>query len=477
MIPGQPEEFLDRAAVARERANGAEGRGQPVGTATDAMVDRREPARGDETLDEKVITRAVAATGQLLGPQRESQAPERERIEPAERSEQELCCERRCQRGAPDPRVDHREQGSRGVILPEGPTADGRAGRDFGERERPGDHRNLAPTAHDDRHVIPGNAIDEVSFAQLPRNSSPLAGWARRQDAENRRLGPVTAVSAGRPRPRWAGVSGGRPMADGTRGADAFRDPARELAKLVSLAMRRGQREAHHVRDAEHRCEAPERIRLSATEGVRCDIRITEGDDGHPACSEGRQEGHRGLRRFLEIINDDKTKPRRLIPRSPCGQRGDGELHQFRRVELVRARAADDSQILGNEIGSGHPLRAIVPGAEPSQVFRGETVLGRAHHEFAQLGAESAKAPHLGAEQFRPGWPRAILELAIEQLPDVAVLITAGRKPWRRGTCQPCGVPDNLEGERIDRPSQRAIGRLAESKREPVAQPRRRDSA
>src|SRR6185312_17149174 len=113
----------------------------------------------------------------------------------------------------------------------------------------------------------------------------------------------------------------------------------------------------------------------------------------------------------------------------------------------MRARAADHREILRDEVGCGDPLRPVVLGAERAQARRCHAELGRAGHEFAELRAKTTQPAHFWGEVLRPVRPCAILELAGEQLAEVAVLLTARDELWGFRARDLRRVADDVEGE------------------------------
>jgi len=219
----------------------------------------------------------------------------------------------------------------------------------------------------------------------------------------------------------------------------------------------------------EHAGEAAERVGLAAAEGVRGDIRITEGDDGDTATRERPQQRERRLRCLLQVVDEHETQG--IDARVPVGgDRRDGELHKFGRVELVGAGCAYNRDVLVDEVGRGGPLWMPQPLAERTELRGVDAVLGRAHHELAQLGAEPAESPHVWPEHLRPARTAALGEVPVEQAGDVAVLVAAGHesRQWCAGDAR--RRRDDIEREGVDRAGERTVGRPRDSQRDRIAQ-------
>jgi hypothetical protein len=71
-------------------------------------------------------------------------------------------------------------------------------------------------------------------------------------------------------------------MADYARSANTLGDALRERSQLRALPVRCGQPHGRHVRYSEHITQSAEHVRLTPTESVRGDVRVSESDHGDP---------------------------------------------------------------------------------------------------------------------------------------------------------------------------------------------------
>ena len=302
--------------------------------------------------------------------------------------------------------------------------------------------------------------MGQVLLAKQPRDRRRLARRGRREHGRERRTGGIGCGGANRGR-----------LALSTRGgcADAGGDGVRERPESGVRAVHELESEFGHV-NAQSLAQATERIRLTSAEGVGGDIRVAEGDDRDSAAGERAQDRDSRLRRLLQVVDEHETEARDTVVGKRAVDRRHGEPRQFGRVVLVLAVERLHCQVLGDEVRRGHPLRAIGLATELPHPFRRHPVFGRASHELAQFGAEAAQAAHVGVEGVGPGWAGARLDVALEERPEVGVLLATAEQPGNRSTGRLRRRPDELKGEGGDGSGERSVGRPVEPEREHVAE-------
>jgi hypothetical protein len=198
------------------------------------------------------------------------------------------------------------------------------------------------------------------------------------------------------------------------------------------LPVTRGEGEHAHALLAEDGGEPAERVGLAAAEGVGRDIRIAECDDGNAAGRERPQDRERRLRRLLQVVDDDEAQLGDPLPRLTGADRRHREAGELGRVELGLARRAHHREVLVDEVACGNPLRLVERAAEFAKSVGTHVVLGGAHHQLAQLGAEAAQPPHVRAEGFGPGRACSLLQVTLDEAREVGILLATGDEARRR---------------------------------------------
>ncbi len=205
------------------------------------MVDGGEAPGCPKCLDEQLVTGSVAAAGQLLCPQGETQTSQGEAVKAAEGAGEQVDRQLRGELSAADPHVDNEEEGTRRMVVTQRLAADGRARGHLGECEGSGGRGNLRAGTHDDGHAIPWDAANQVVLAQYPRDRGPRATGCRRFDGEDR-----GDAFCGIPH------SPGGALCTRGRGADALRHPRREAAQRGRLAVDRAEHEGRKLRQRQN---------------------------------------------------------------------------------------------------------------------------------------------------------------------------------------------------------------------------------
>ena len=157
------------------------------------------------------------------------------------------------------------------------------------------------------------------------------------------------------------------------------------------------------------RAKTAEGIRMRTVERAGRDVGVAECDDRHAARLKLGEQGERGLRDLLSVIEHDQAHVGQGPKRCRSGRSGLRSGHDGRGIacQLGGVVLAGASLVFGffvaaNELSCCDPLRS--PQSEALQLARGHAVFDGAHHEVTQFGAETAQATHVGAERGRPGW-------------------------------------------------------------------------
>jgi hypothetical protein len=290
------------------------------------VVDRGEACRLAERVDEQLVRARGSATRDVLGAQREPQLAQTERVEPAERAEQQFAGDLGRQRDALDADVDEREQCACGRIIPQRHTP-GRGGHGhLGVGERAAHHVELATAAHDHGEVAPRHPVLQVAFSEFARDCGPLAGRRLRLDARDRIRGHGALSVV---------VCDGGALGARGRSADPVGDRARHVPQRLALPVRDPEGEGAGAGQLQHLGEAAEDVGFCTAERAGRDIRVPERDDLDATARERAQDLERGLGRLLEVVDDDQLQRRDTVTRVVAADRGRRELRELRLVELA----------------------------------------------------------------------------------------------------------------------------------------------
>ena len=256
-------------------------------------------------------------------------------------------------------------------------------------------------------------------------------------------------------------------MLDNTRRADALGYLAHQPAHLVAVSVHGVEREGLGV-DAQTPPELGERQRIGPAERGRRDIRIAEAHDRDAAPGQGPQELERGGTLLLHIVDEEELESaERCTVDDRSGCFGD----QLGRVEIGGGKTVDHGLVVDHEVGSSQPLGPVVSIARRAQVGGAQTGLGDAHHELAQLGAETGEGTHFAVDLLGPARPARDIGSAREQLADDAVLFGTREQPGRGLVAQRGLRLHDAERHRGDGARERAVGRPVDPQGQPVAQP------
>ena len=234
-----------------------------------------------------------------------------ERIEPAERTGEQLRGDGRRQVDPAEARLDHLQQCACRRVVAEGGARRRAPHRHLGMGKGAPDRVHVGAAARDDDELAPRHAVPQMPLAQQPGDRAPLARGRRRPDLHGRRVGRRVTCASGL---RWM---------------PAVAAPIRPVIALVRARSGAGWR-CDSVRTSvgspgrpQHRAQAAQHIRLAAAERVRRDVRVAERDDrdaparraraGSRSCPRSRPADRR--RRPAAVARPAPTGPPRRAPR------------------------------------------------------------------------------------------------------------------------------------------------------------------
>ena len=351
-VPGHPEQLLNRSVTGREHP---ESLSEALGRSCHPVVDGDESTGGRERVGEQFVAGPGAAPGDLVGTKCDSQPTKCERVEPAERAEQQLGRHSRGQRFSADADGHEPQQIARGEVFAQRRATDGRTARHLGKSQRPHYRGKLRAAANDDGHSRPPNATAQMLLAKAARDCRPLASRARRLDPRQRHL----AIDPGRARET---LSAGRRRTDAT----GYRRGKRAKCRTLPVAGR--QRQCDEVGHSEHRSKSTKRVGFATAERVCRNIRIPKRDDGDTARAERTQQSQCGLGRLLQIVNDYKPEGGCALTQVAALDRRDGEPGELGLIESGLRAVGENLGVLLDEVRCSYPLRMPVRAAEAPQL-------------------------------------------------------------------------------------------------------------
>ena len=388
-------------------------------------------------------------------PQREPEAAEADPVEAAQRSGEHLDGDLGREAFAAEHERGRREHRSRRRRVAERGARGVARGGHVGERESALERGHVGAGPHDDRHRRPRHAVEQVAFAQEPRDGLALGRMRRRLDAEQRgeRVAVGARLTDGIARRHERRL----PMRTAEGRADVRRDRLHEVAHGRAAAVHAVEHHAAHRGAVEDDAERAEQLGPAAAEAVARDVGVAERDDRDPPSGERAQHRRRGLGGLLRVVDDEQPQPRQGAERGGClgvdraaPHDRRGERAELGRVELGGAQLLLHLGVLGEESGGGHPLGARRLLAETGEGRGIDAVLDRPHHDVAQLGAEPAQGAHVGRERVGPCGAEAVADAALEELAHDLVVLRAGQQG------------DGLAGERAHELERQRVGRARE---------------
>ncbi len=159
-----------------------------------------------------------------------------------------------------------------------------------------------------------------------------------------------------------------------------------------------GQEDRLDVVEPEPRAEPAEHVGAAAPERVRREIRVAEGDHGDPSADQGPQERHGGFRRLVRVVHQDEPETVDDGGRLAAVEGGHRVVDELGGVEMPPRETVDHTAVLVEQVADRRPFGSVAGCGERAQIDGRDPLLGRSHEHLAELRPEAAESADLRPE-------------------------------------------------------------------------------